>query len=242
MKRKIVNIDEGKCNGCGLCVSACAEGAIQLVDGKARLVSDIYCDGLGACLGECPQGAITIEERDASAFDEKAVHKHLKNLGGKPKKEKSSHSGCPGVAAMSFNSKDKKSSTPEQKLDSELSQWPVQMHLVPPVAPYWDNADLLICADCVPFAYPNFHSELLKGKKLLIACPKLDDTDPYLEKLTTIFKENNIKSITVARMEVPCCGGIVMIAQRALQDSGKKIPFSTVIVGIRGEVMEGKSN
>ena len=257
MKRNIINIDESKCNGCGLCVSACAEGAIQLVDGKAKLVSEIYCDGLGACLGECPQGAITIEERDASAFDVKAVHKHLETLAQKPKKESHPHSGCPGMAAMSFNSKDKKSNTGHGKdvyppqaapkatracatLNSELSQWPVQMHLVPPVAPYWDNADLLICADCVPFAYPNFHSELLKGKKLLIACPKLDDTAPYLEKLTTIFKENNIKSITVARMEVPCCGGIVMITQRALQESGKKIPFSTVIVSIRGEIMEGK--
>ncbi len=240
MKRNIVNIDEHKCDGCGLCVSACAEGAIQLVNGKAKLVSEIYCDGLGACLGECPQGAITIEERDASAFDEKAVHKHLEKLAAKPKKEKHQHSGCPGMVAMSLSNKDKNSSSPAKRLDSELSQWPVQMHLVPPVAPYWDNADLLICADCVPFAFPNFHSELLKGKKLLIACPKLDDTEPYLEKLTTIFKENDIKSITVARMEVPCCGGIVMIAQRALQDSGKKIPFSTVIVGIRGEILDGK--
>ncbi len=245
MKRNIINIDESKCNGCGLCVSACAEGAIQLVNGKAKLVSEIYCDGLGACLGECPQGAITIEERDASAFDVKAVHKHLETLAKKPKKESHPHSGCPGMAAMSFNNKDNKSNTGHRQdacatLSSELTQWPVQMHLVPPVAPYWDNADLLICADCVPFAYPNFHSDLLKGKKLLIACPKLDDTDPYLEKLTTIFKDNNIKSITVARMEVPCCGGIVMITQRALQESGKQIPFSTVIVSIRGKILEGK--
>ena len=250
MKRKIVNIDEGKCDGCGLCVSACAEGAIKLVNGKAKLVSDIYCDGLGACLGECPRGAITIEERDASAFDEKAVHKHLENLAGKPEKGKHVHSGCPGMAAMSFGnmktSKENQNSKHRQDacatLKSELTQWPVQMHLVPPVAPYWDNADLLICADCVPFAFPNFHSELLKGKKLLIACPKLDDTDPYLEKLTAIFKNNNIRSITVARMEVPCCGGIVMIAQRALQESGKKIPFNIVIVSIRGEILEGKNN
>lgn len=251
MKRNIVNIDESKCDGCGLCVSACAEGAIQLVEGKAKLVSDIYCDGLGACLGECPRGAITIEQRDASAFDEKAVHKHLENLSGKSKKEKHAHAGCPGMAALSFNNKDKNATKQNSNtgnrqdscstLSSELSQWPVQMHLVPPVAPYWDKADLLICADCVPFAYPNFHSELLKGKKLVIACPKLDDTDPYLEKLTTIFKENNIKSITVARMEVPCCGGIVMIAQRALQESGKQIPFSTVTISIRGEILEGKN-
>ncbi|MCX6985048.1 MAG: 4Fe-4S binding protein [Lentisphaerae bacterium] len=251
MKRKIVNIDEGKCNGCGLCVSACAEGAIQIVNGKARLVSDIYCDGLGACLGECPQGAITIEEREAPSFDEKATHKHLENIAEKLKKGKQPHPGCPGMAVMSFNNKSKSSSTASQKtersrhrqdscvpLKSELSQWPVQMHLAPPVAPYWDNADLLICADCVPFAFPNFHSELLKGKKLLIACPKLDDTDPYLEKLTTLFKENNIKSITVARMEVPCCGGIVMVARKALQDSGREIPFSTVIVSIRGEILK----
>jgi Fe-S-cluster-containing hydrogenase component 2 len=260
MKRNIVNIDESKCDGCGLCISACAEGAIQLVNGKAKLVSDIYCDGLGACLGECPQDAITIEERDASAFDENAVHKHLENISVKPKKGKHVHSGCPNMAVMSFgkdgssekNSKQEHRQDPPSlsvatvrrsacaTLSSELSQWPVQMHLVPPVAPYWDNADLLICADCVPFAFPNFHSELLKGKKLVIACPKLDDTDPYLEKLTIIFKENNVKSITVARMEVPCCGGIVMIAQRALQESGKQIPLSTVIVSIRGEILEGK--
>jgi Pyruvate/2-oxoacid:ferredoxin oxidoreductase delta subunit len=246
MKRKIIKIDEGKCDGCGLCVSACAEGAIQLVNGKAKLVSEIYCDGLGACLGECPQDAITIEERDASAFDEKAVHKHLEKLADKPEKEKHPHAGCPGMSLMSFNNKDKNTAKENSgnrqaacaTLNSELSQWPVQMHLVPAVAPYWENADLLICADCVPFAFPNFHAELLRGKKLLIACPKLDDTDPYLEKLTTIFKENDIKSITVARMEVPCCGGIVMIAQRALQDSGKNIPFSTVIVGIRGEILD----
>ncbi|MFZ2657449.1 MAG: 4Fe-4S binding protein [Victivallales bacterium] len=235
MKRKIIKIDEDKCNGCGLCVNACAEGAIQIVNGKARLVSEIYCDGLGACIGECPQDAIKIEERDAESFDEKAVHEHLKKREAKqPVPHK--HAGCPGMAALSF----KKNSTESNavKMESELSQWPVQLHLVPPAAPYWEDADLLICADCVPFAYANFHSELLKGRKLVIACPKLDDTGTYLEKLTAIFKENNIKSITVARMEVPCCGGIVMIAQRALQESGKKIPFKTIIVGIHGNIKE----
>ncbi|HCE45394.1 MAG TPA: 4Fe-4S ferredoxin [Lentisphaeria bacterium] len=243
MKRKIITIDEDKCNGCGLCVSACAEGAIQLVDGKAKLVSDNYCDGLGACLGECPQGAIAMIERDAAAFDEKEVEKHLKKQESKqPVQHK--HAGCPGMAVMSFNSKDKNPDTGHTQdacaaLNSELTQWPVQLHLVPPVAPYWENADLLICADCVPFAYANFHSELLKGRKLVIACPKLDDTDPYLEKLTAIFKENNIKSITVARMEVPCCGGIVMIAQRALLESGKDIPFKTITVGIHGNIIGG---
>lgn len=231
MKRKIVKIDEKKCNGCGQCVSACAEGAIQIINGKAKLVSDNYCDGLGACLGDCPQGAITIVEREADAFDEAAVKKHL----AKSKPAHAHHSGCPGMAVQSFEKK--KSSAPAAKAESELSQWPVQLHLVPPTAPYWDGADLLVCADCVPFSYANFHSELLKGKKLVIACPKLDDTEPYLEKLTEIIRENDIRSVTAARMEVPCCGGIAMIAQRAVQESGKNIPFKVITISIRGEII-----
>ncbi|OGV39054.1 MAG: 4Fe-4S ferredoxin [Lentisphaerae bacterium GWF2_49_21] len=235
MKRKIIKIDESKCNGCGLCVSACAESAIQLVNGKAKLVSDIYCDGLGACLGECPQGAIDIEEREASSFDEEAVKKHLSKTSSKPISSHQ-HIGCPGMAAISFTKKP--SNSESVKIDSELTQWPLQLHLVPPVAPYWDGADLLISADCVPFAYANFHSELLKGRKLIIACPKLDNTEPYLEKLTSIIKDNNIKSVTAVRMEVPCCGGITMIAQRAVQESGKNIPFKTIVISIHGEVLD----
>ncbi len=238
MKRKIIKIDESKCNGCGLCVSACAEGAIQMVNGKAKLVSDNYCDGLGACLGECPQGAIKIIEREADVFDETAVKKHLDKAKSKMEKHQH-HAGCPGMAMHSFEKKlTSKSTSPAAKAESELTQWPVQLHLVPPSAPYWEGADLLISADCVPFTYANFHSELLKGRKLVIACPKLDDTDPYLEKLTEIIRDNDIKSVTVARMEVPCCGGIAMIAQRAVQESGKDIPFKVITISIRGEIID----
>ncbi len=237
MKRKIIKIDESKCNGCGLCVNACAEGAIQMVNGKAKLVSDNYCDGLGACLGECPQGAIKIIEREANAFDEVAVKKHLEKTKSKMEKRQH-HEGCPGMAMHSF---EKKNSSPQSRAtnaESELTQWPVQLHLVSPSAPYWAGSDLIISADCVPFTYANFHSELLKGKKLVIACPKLDDTEPYLEKLIEIIRNNDIRSVTVARMEVPCCGGIAMIAQRALQESGKDIPFKVITISIRGEILD----
>ncbi len=246
MKRKIIRIDEEKCNGCGLCVNACAEGAIQLVDGKARLLSETYCDGLGACIGECPQDAITIEEREAEAFDEAAVKKHLASAGNSasPKPQAHAHQhhhgggGCPGSMARSLTARKGAGSAGSSGLGtpSELRQWPVQLHLVPINAAYWEDADLLIAADCVAFASGDFHPRLLKGKKLIIACPKLDDTDSYVEKLQEIFSSNNIRSITVARMEVPCCGGLVAIAKQALEKSGKKIPFSTVIMGIDGEI------
>jgi len=231
MKRKIVKINEDKCNGCGQCVNACAEGAIQMVNGKAKLISDNYCDGLGACLGECPQDAISIVEREASSFDEEAVKKHLS-------KSNIYHhqSGCPGMSPVSLDKKT--SSISAINSDSELSQWPIQLHLVPASAPYWNGADLLISADCVPFAFANFHSDLLRERKLIIACPKLDDTEPYLEKLTAIIRENDIRSVTVARMEVPCCGGIAMMAERAVQESGKNIPFKTMIISIRGDIID----
>jgi NAD-dependent dihydropyrimidine dehydrogenase PreA subunit len=242
MKRNIIKINEEKCNGCGKCVSACAEGAIQMVDGKAKLISENYCDGLGACLGDCPQGAITIEEREADEFDEEAVKKHLaKKEKAVPPKFSPKSGGCPGLAAFSI----KKTADPAKKpaasgMDSELRQWPIQLHLVPVTAPYWQGADLLISADCVPFAYADFHSELLKGKKLINACTKLDNTAPYLEKLTGILKENEIRSITVVQMEVPCCNGITMLVSEALKSSGKDIPLQMVKISISGEILEEK--
>lgn len=237
--RKIVNIDEEKCNGCGLCVPNCAEGAIKIIDGKAKLIADNLCDGLGACLGECPQGAITIAEREADEFDEAAVHEHLH-----PKHAHHRHhgGGCPGSRAMAINRQEDEekaaavsSGDIEVKIRPQLSQWPVQLMLVPERAPYFENADLLITADCVPFAYANYQLDLLKGRKVVVGCPKLDDLEYYVEKLTNIVKNNSIKSVTVAFMEVPCCGGIVRAAETAVQRSGKDIPLYGVRVGINGE-------
>jgi NAD-dependent dihydropyrimidine dehydrogenase PreA subunit len=237
MKRNIVKIDPDKCNGCGLCVSACAEGAIKLINGKAELITDSYCDGLGACLGECPQGAIAIEERDAAGFDEAAVKRHLTERQSPPKQQ---HHGCPGMAAFSINEKaagsSAKSSGHPSPTPSELRQWPVQLHLVPVQAPYWNGADLLLAADCVSVAYADFQEKLLKGRKVIIACPKLDDTGNYLEKLTDILRENDIRSLTAARMEVPCCGGIVRLAELALEASGKDIEFKEIIIGVDGTI------
>jgi Pyruvate/2-oxoacid:ferredoxin oxidoreductase delta subunit len=245
MKRHIITIDEEKCNGCGQCVDACAEGAIQLVNGKAKLVRDDYCDGLGACLGECPQGAISMEEREAPAFDPAAVSAHLGHTPAKaaapsvPPHGPHPGSGCPGMAMLDFGKASKRTApgTPgKTATPSELRQWPIQLHLVPPTAPYWRNADLLLAADCTAFALGGFHGELLAGRRLIIACPKLDDTAGYVEKLTTILAENEIHSLTVARMEVPCCGGLVRIAQLALAASGRDIPFEVVTVGIQGDI------
>ena len=239
MIRKIVTIDEEKCDGCGLCVPSCAEGAITIIDGKARLAADNLCDGLGACLGECPRDAIHIVEREADEFDEAAVEKHLEKA--KPETAHKPHGhggGCPGSRVMSFSPQRAENPAGEtrEKEPSRLGQWPVQLHLVPTGAPYFQNADLLIAADCVPFAYAGFHRELLAGKALVIACPKLDDNSLYLKKLTELFRVSTIRSITVSRMEVPCCGGIVEVARQALAASGRDIPFSVVTVGIQGDV------
>jgi Pyruvate/2-oxoacid:ferredoxin oxidoreductase delta subunit len=247
MKRQIITIDEEKCNGCGLCVAACAEGAIQLVNGKARLVRDDYCDGLGACLGECPQDAISMEEREAPAFDPAAVAARLghgedaKSASPAPPHGGHHHPGgaCPGMAMLDFGKAPQRTASgasDKTSTPSELRQWPVQLHLVPPTAPYWRDADLLLAADCTAFALGGFHGELLQGRRLIIACPKLDDTDGYVEKLTTILAENEVRSLTVARMEVPCCGGLVRIAQQALAASGRDIPFEVVTVGIQGDM------
>jgi len=234
MNRRIVEIDREKCTGCGLCIDACHEGAIELVDGKARLVSDVYCDGLGACLGECPADAITITEREAEAFDEQAVSERLADLRravvpGKPK------CGCPGMAAFAIDRPETAASTASSGVSalSELRQWPIQLALVPVSAPYWQDADLLIAADCAAFAHGGFHPDLLRGKRLVIACPKLDDTGPYLEKLAAIIQQNTIRSVTVAHMEVPCCHALVRLVQAALERSGKDIPFAAKELSVR---------
>ena len=273
-KRKIITIDHKKCNGCALCIPNCPEGAIQIIDQKARLISDLFCDGLGACIGHCPQGAITIEEREAEAYDERKVmgnivkqgpnviKAHLKHLKEHNElvylKEATDflkenkvnivldqdygHGGCPGGGCPGSREIDLRQARAEKTigihLDSELSQWPVQLRLVPTHAQYFDGADILIAADCVPFAYANFHQDLLKGKILLVGCPKLDDLALYKDKLEDIFKGNKIKSITYAHMEVPCCFGLINIIHESIVCSGKNIPFKEVTISIKGERME----
>ena len=229
MLRTIIKIDEEKCNGCGLCVDACHEGAIVLEGDKARLVRDDYCDGLGNCLPACPTGAISFEEREAAAFDEEAVKVHMAKM-AKPV------SGCPGCEVQSIEKK--QSETVSLKSSpSELRQWPVQIKLVPVNAPYFKNAKLLIAADCTAFSYGDFHSKFMKNRVTLIGCPKLDMVD-YSEKLTEIFKYNDIKSVLVTRMEVPCCGGVEAAVRTALQNSGKMIPWQVVTISTEGEILE----
>ncbi|WP_455368528.1 4Fe-4S binding protein [[Eubacterium] cellulosolvens] len=236
--RKIIKIDETKCNGCGLCIPNCAEGALKIVNGKAKLISDKFCDGLGACLGHCPQDAITIEEREADNFNEEAVKKHL----NEQKSASSNNHGihipftCPGSRVIDRRETlSKNEKTQNMKLESELRQWPIQLKLVPPNAPYLKDAVLLIAADCVPFTYANFHSDFLRGKTLVMGCPKFDDAEQYIEKLTNILKMNNIKSITLVNMEVPCCFGLQKITEEAIKNSGKILPLRQTIISVNGE-------
>lgn len=241
MKRKIVTIDEAKCNGCGLCVAACHEGALQLIDGKAKLISDAYCDGLGDCLPECPMDAITIEEREAAAFDEEAVKKHMAS-----NKKASDHPaapafGCPGSRARTIVSQvapaPANDAAESARIPSQLRQWPCQIQLVPVQAPYFDDAHLLIAADCTAYAYGDLHREFMQDKITLIGCPKLDHAD-YAEKLTAILNTHTIKSLTVLRMEVPCCGGIVQAVMEALQNSNRMIPWRVVTISTDGRILE----
>lgn len=242
MKRKIVLINEEKCDGCGLCVPACHEGAIEIIDGKARLLEDRLCDGIGDCLGECPLGAISIIEREADEFDEEAVKIRLEHLKAKDLKEKHNTTmtgGCPGSRAMSLTKSNNTTSTPnndEVTIQSELTQWPVQLTLVPPMAPYFRESDILIAADCVPLAYADFHRKMLKGKAVAIGCPKLDDGSSYVNKLAQIIKFNDIKSLTVAHMEVPCCFGLIQIVKRAIQESGVDIEPQIINIGVDGTI------
>jgi NAD-dependent dihydropyrimidine dehydrogenase PreA subunit len=246
--RKIVKIDEEKCNGCGLCIPNCAEGAIRIIDGKARLISEKFCDGLGACLGHCPEDAVKVIEREAEEFDEKAVeaHLHAKKEGQprtepQPKSQPTAFSGCPSSRPMQFKMAEPDARvTASQTSASMLSHWPVQLKLVPVNAPYFRDADLLVVADCVPFAYPDFHQDFLKGKAVVVGCPKLDDVEYYVEKLTEIFKSNSIKSITLPYMEVPCCFGLVKAVEEALKSSGKTIPLKKVKIGIQGDIKPEK--
>ena len=236
MKRRIIEIDENKCNGCGACAEACHEGAIAMVDGKARLMRDDYCDGLGDCLPACPTGAITFVEREAAAYDEQAV---MENKQRKMQKEGVTlPCGCPGSQSRQIQHAEGGSTEmPRIEQMSRLSQWPVQIKLVPVNAPYFDGARLLIAADCTAYAYAAFHERFIKGHITLVGCPKLDSVD-YAEKLTEIIRENDIKSVTVVRMEVPCCGGLELAAKKALQQSGKFIPWQVVTVTVDGRLVE----
>jgi NAD-dependent dihydropyrimidine dehydrogenase PreA subunit len=226
VKRKIIEINEKKCNGCGQCIPNCAEGALKIIDGKARIIDDIYCDGLGACLGQCPQDALKITEREAPEFDEKAVHEYLKAL------EQEKTAGCTSVISLI----PKNQSSPEIKQGSALRQWPVQLNLVPIEAPFWNNADLLLMADCVAVAQPELHRKLLDGRSIMVGCPKLDDVQYYVDKLTKILKQNNVHSLTVATMEVPCCSGLRRIAELALKTSSKMIPTQNLVIAVDGNI------
>lgn len=239
-KRQVIKIDEELCNGCGLCVPSCAEGAIQIVGGKARLVSDKYCDGLGACLGDCPKGAISFEEREAEEFDDAAVAQHLDTIKAVHSDQGHAACGCPSAKTLDFRCEDRETSDDNSlpKLQSELRQWPVKIFLVNPNAPYFQDADLLIAADCTAFAYASLHPDFIKGKAVVIGCPKFDDLQVYLQKLTAIFSENNIKSITVLYMEVPCCFGLMQVTRQAAEATGKNIPIQAKVVTLRGGIEE----
>lgn len=233
MIRKIIKIDEDKCNGCGLCVNACHEGAIGLVDGKAKLLRDDYCDGLGACLPVCPTDAISFEEREAEAYNEEAVKEKQMNKQGERLP-----CGCPGTQSRTIkHGGSAKQACTAHEAESQLSQWPVQIKLVPVNAPYFEEANLLIAADCTAYAYGDFHNKFIRNKVTLIGCPKLDDGD-YSEKLTAIIRNNAIKSVTVVRMEVPCCGGLVNAVKTALLNSGKFIPWQIVTVSTDGKILD----
>jgi NAD-dependent dihydropyrimidine dehydrogenase PreA subunit len=288
MIREIIKIDEDLCNGCGNCVPNCHEGALQIIDGKARLISELMCDGLGACIGHCPEGAITIEKREADAYDEIAtisqmvkqgkatMFAHLKHLQDHnetgylqqalgfikanreampfeisevhellhgAREEQTSGGGCatggcPGSAPMAFDAGGLKMAAPAAEVPSELTQWPVQMHLINPAASYFQGADLLVAADCAGFAYGNFHNDFIKGRKMVIACPKLDQgTDIYIQKLVKLIDESRVNTITVVIMEVPCCGGLSQMVKMATQMASRKVPVKEVVIGIKGDVL-----
>jgi len=242
LKRKIIEIDEELCNGCGQCAIACAEGAVEIINGKAKVVSDNLCDGLGACIGECPEGALKIIEREAEDFDEHAVEKHLAEREKNKENEAAFPCGCPSTQLKSFDSP-----TPCQaankpvsleSLKSELRHWPVQIRLVPPTAPFLKGADLLIPADCVPIAFPALHSTFLKDKAVMMGCPKFDDKQEYIDKFAEVFRVADILSVTCVVMEGPCCSGLPVIVKKGMEAAGKNIPMEVVVIGCRGEILK----
>ncbi len=250
--RKIIKIDDELCDGCGNCVPSCAEGALEIIDGKARVIADLYCDGLGACLGECPTGALSIIEREADEFDENAVEEHLAKLTAETLRTMPMVSGgCPSARLQTFAPRETASSSNSSQAveepaafepsESALSHWPVQIMLVPPTAPFLKNADLLVVADCVPLTYPDFHRDFLKGKAVMMGCPKFDDAQHYIDKFSQICKVSGIKSITNVVMEVPCCSALPMIVQKGMQLSGVTIPMEEVVISTRGKVLERRS-
>lgn len=258
VQRKIVEIDETKCDGCGLCVPSCAEGAIQIIDGKARLVSDVYCDGLGACLGHCPRGAISVTERTAEPFDEKAVEQRLaalRSAGSEEAGQPGGHASCPGSAVRDFGlnvlpavspeasqHEPPEPETPDGATPTALRQWPVQLQLVPPSAPFLQGANLLLVADCVPVAYADFHARFLRDRPVVLACPKLDDTRPYVDKLAAMVVQAAVASVTVVQMEVPCCGGLYRLVEAALEAAGRRIPLERVVISIQGRIAARSSS
>ncbi len=237
MIRKVIHIDEDKCNGCGICANACHEGAIGIVDGKAKLLRDDYCDGMGDCLPTCPTGAISFEEREAAAYDEAAVLENKKKNELQEKMKHLHESGCPGSRIRMMEHIEESAPMNSAQVVSQLRNWPVQIKLAPINAPYFDGAKLLIAADCTAYAYVNFHQEFIRGKVTMVGCPKLDSVD-YSEKLTEILRNNDIQSVTIVRMEVPCCGGLEIAAKKALQASGKFIPWQVVTVSIDGNILD----
>lgn len=249
-KRKIIEIDEKKCNGCGQCVSACAEGALELVNGKAKLVKDIYCDGLGACIGECPEGALKIIEREATIFDEKAVERRMhgrtpQGKSGKAPKAATSGKagetlpcGCPSSTVINLKTTRTPGPSPAGEISSELSHWPIKLKLLPPEAPFLKGADLVLLADCAAAAYPNLHPRLLRGRAIVMACPKFDDPEGHINRLAAILEVAHPKSLTVVIMEVPCCNGLLFAAEKAIELSGVKVPMKKMVVGRNGKILE----
>jgi NAD-dependent dihydropyrimidine dehydrogenase PreA subunit len=238
--RKIIEIDEARCDGCGNCVIGCAEGALAIIDGKARVISDNLCDGLGACIGECPQDALKIVQREADAYDEAAVEEHLAAQQDTVEEAPKMACGCPSTRIQSFTSCAQANQPVRQTGEqaSALSHWPVQIRLVPPDAPFLKGADLLVAADCVPVAFPTFHQDFLQGKTVMLGCPKFDDAQSYVDKFAAIFKTAGIRSITIVVMEVPCCSGLPTIVRKGMEKAGVKIPFDQVVVSTRGRILE----
>lgn len=240
VNRKIIEIDEERCDGCGNCVISCAEGALQIIDGKAKVISDNLCDGLGACLGECPQGALKIVEREADEFDEEAVEDHLESQKA-TEENKTMPCGCPSAHIQSFAPAPRANAPqPHEKADSALSHWPVQIRLIPPTAPFLKGADLLVVADCVPVAFPSLHHDFLEGKAVMVGCPKFDDAQAYIDKFAAIFETAGIKSVTTVVMEVPCCSGLPTIVKKGMEKAGVIVPSKLVTISTRGKILEAR--